>query len=42
MSFRWGEINMKDRVIGAVFVVLLTLVMLLPGGVVSAIVLNII
>ena len=33
---------MKDRVIGAVFVVLLTLVMLLPGGVVSAIVLNII
>lgn len=33
---------MKDRVIGAVFVVLLTLVMLLPGGVVSAIVLNVI
>ena len=33
---------MKDRVIGAVFVVLLTLVMLLPGGVVSAIVLNVV
>lgn len=33
---------MKDRVIGAILVVLLTLVMLLPGGVVSAIVLNVI
>ena len=33
---------MKDRVIGGIFVILTTLIMLLPGGIVSAIVLAVI
>lgn len=33
---------MKDRVIGGIFVILMTLIMLLPGGIVSAVVLAVI